>query len=194
MRTSNDQQVGGDHYHKGDIQPWDFVVASNLDFFQGNILKYITRWKHKAGLTDLEKAKHYLEKYMEVAQAGHLPDFNANAAAEALGEDDSGPAMDEVKSVTVSKLQATLPQGATPTHCPDGKSHAWTPLQSGGHVCYCGAETFSGTNPKTDTPFSGPEITGLDTGKVTCPHHEDGVHRLEVVCLDGLRCLCGKYE
>jgi hypothetical protein len=65
--TANDRQPGGDHYKKhGDLQPWDAVAAWNLDFFQGNILKYIVRWRDKGGLEDLEKAKHYLEKYIEV--------------------------------------------------------------------------------------------------------------------------------
>ena len=61
-------QVGGTHYLKQSIQCWDYVVANQLDYFQGSIVKYITRWKHKNGLEDLYKAKHFLEKYIEVNQ------------------------------------------------------------------------------------------------------------------------------
>ncbi len=48
------------------IEPWDYTVANNLDYFQGTIVKYITRWKDKNGMEDLEKAKDFLNKYMEV--------------------------------------------------------------------------------------------------------------------------------
>lgn len=61
---SNDRQVGGDHY-RTEIQHWDFVIANDLDYFQGQITKYVTRWKKKNGIPDLEKALHFLEKYIE---------------------------------------------------------------------------------------------------------------------------------
>jgi hypothetical protein len=63
--SANERQVGGQHY-KSEIQHWDYVVANNLDYFQGQITKYVTRWKEKGGLQDLEKAKHFLDKYIEV--------------------------------------------------------------------------------------------------------------------------------
>jgi hypothetical protein len=57
-----DKQVGGKHYHKGNgIQPWDIIEAWELDFWEGNVVKYILRWKHKDGVQDLEKARHYLD-------------------------------------------------------------------------------------------------------------------------------------
>lgn len=68
MTNTNDVQVGGNHYRFESIkiQPWDYIAANDLDFFQGNVIKYITRWKLKGGLQDLHKAKHVLEKYIEV--------------------------------------------------------------------------------------------------------------------------------
>ena len=68
--SANDHMVGGDHYQKQKIQHWDFVAANNLDYFQGQITKYVARWKDKNGLQDLEKAKHFLEKYTELIKAG----------------------------------------------------------------------------------------------------------------------------
>jgi hypothetical protein len=59
-------QIGGDHYRKLEIQPWDFILANNLGFFEGSILKYITRWRNKGGVEDLKKARHYLDKLIEV--------------------------------------------------------------------------------------------------------------------------------
>lgn len=53
------------HYQRGTIEPWDFVAAQGLDFFLGNVVKYITRAGHKKyedELDDLLKAKVYLEK------------------------------------------------------------------------------------------------------------------------------------
>jgi len=65
--TANDMQVGGDHYMDKAIQPWDYIVSNNLGFLEGNIVKYITRWKDKNGVADLRKAQHYLAKLIEVA-------------------------------------------------------------------------------------------------------------------------------
>ena len=67
--SANEKQVAGQHY-RATIQHWDYVVANDLDYFQGQITKYVTRWKKKNGLTDLLKAQHFLEKYIEVARSG----------------------------------------------------------------------------------------------------------------------------
>jgi len=66
--SANDTQVAGQHY-RSPIQHWDYVVANDLDYFQAQITKYVTRWKKKNGITDLTKAKHFLDKYMEVIAA-----------------------------------------------------------------------------------------------------------------------------
>jgi len=49
------------------IQPWDYIVSNDLGFLEGNIIKYVTRWKHKNGVDDLRKAQHYLAKLIEVS-------------------------------------------------------------------------------------------------------------------------------
>ena len=67
MDKANDRQIGGDHYHSV-IQCWDFIASNELDFFQGSIIKYVTRWKKKGGVEDLKKAQHYLEKYIELEE------------------------------------------------------------------------------------------------------------------------------
>jgi len=59
-------QVGGDHYKGGEIQPWDFIVSQGMDFLTGNCVKYLSRYRKKGGRQDLLKAKHYLEKLIEV--------------------------------------------------------------------------------------------------------------------------------
>lgn len=64
---ANDRQVGGSHYkHEGAVEHWDIVAQWNLDYFQGQITKYVMRWRQKGGIQDLEKARHFLEKYIEI--------------------------------------------------------------------------------------------------------------------------------
>jgi len=65
------QQIGGEHYRQGDIQPIEYIHANDMDFFSGNVVKYITRWKYKNGLEDLKKAKHYIELLMEQEYGYH---------------------------------------------------------------------------------------------------------------------------
>jgi len=57
---ARNRQVGGDHYKKHKIQPWDVIDEYGLDFFEGNALKYLLREKGDR-IEDLEKAAHYIE-------------------------------------------------------------------------------------------------------------------------------------
>lgn len=59
-------QVGGDHYKVHGIQPWDIIQQYDLNFFAGNIVKYILRYQFKNGLEDLQKAEHYIKKLIEL--------------------------------------------------------------------------------------------------------------------------------
>lgn len=70
--SANDQQVGGEHY-KTNYAPWDFTLDMfDGCFFLGNANKYITRWRRKDGVKDLQKAKHYLEKFLELLDQGRV--------------------------------------------------------------------------------------------------------------------------
>ncbi len=53
-----------EHYNKG-IECWDYIVSHNMGFLEGNIIKYVTRYKLKNGRADLLKAKEYLDKLLE---------------------------------------------------------------------------------------------------------------------------------
>lgn len=53
------------HYTQGTIQPLDFIDANGMDFLEGNVVKYVTRYKMKNGLEDLKKAEFYLKKLIE---------------------------------------------------------------------------------------------------------------------------------
>lgn len=62
---ANQTQIGGDHYKKP-IQAWDYIAANSIGFFEGNAIKYLTRWKEKGGVEDLKKARHYIDKLIEL--------------------------------------------------------------------------------------------------------------------------------
>lgn len=58
-------QVGGDHYKEYKIQPIEYAMANGLDHCQANVVKYVTRFRDKDGLKDLEKAMHYIRLLAE---------------------------------------------------------------------------------------------------------------------------------
>jgi hypothetical protein len=69
--SANDMQVGGEHYQSKTIQPWDAMQAwmtpdQFKGFLWGNVIKYIARWQDKGGVEDLRKARHYMDKLIEV--------------------------------------------------------------------------------------------------------------------------------
>ena len=68
-KSANEVQVGGEHYKSKDIQPWDAIHAWGLGFFSGNVVKYVARHREKNGVEDLKKARHYLDKLIELAEA-----------------------------------------------------------------------------------------------------------------------------
>jgi hypothetical protein len=53
------------HYKQGCIQPWDYIVANNMCYLSGNVVKYVTRYKYKNGLEDLKKARAYIDKMID---------------------------------------------------------------------------------------------------------------------------------
>lgn len=73
--SANERQVGGNHYKGAGEEHWDRVARLKLDYFQGQITKYVERWKLKNGIEDLLKAQHFMQKYIELAGANMLPDW-----------------------------------------------------------------------------------------------------------------------
>ena len=63
--SSKDIQIGGDHYKYKPIQPIEYILANDLGFCEGNIVKYATRWREKGGVDDLRKIKHYVDFLIE---------------------------------------------------------------------------------------------------------------------------------
>ena len=72
------RQVGGDHYKNMSIQPWSAMESwmtkeQFVGFLQGNAIKYLARCSARGGVTDVKKARHYIDKMIEVAD-GHRND------------------------------------------------------------------------------------------------------------------------
>ena len=63
-----DIQVAGNHYKDLAIQPVEYIHANNIGYFEGNVIKYVSRWRAKNGIKDLEKAKHYIELLIELEE------------------------------------------------------------------------------------------------------------------------------
>ena len=66
---ANKKQIGGDHYIKYKIQPIEFITQNNIPFIEGNVIKYLLRWKDKNGTQDLDKCIHYIELLKELHNA-----------------------------------------------------------------------------------------------------------------------------
>ncbi len=61
-----EQQISGDHYKGLKIQPIEYIHANGIPFAEGSVIKYVSRWRAKGGIKDLEKAKHFLELLIEL--------------------------------------------------------------------------------------------------------------------------------
>lgn len=64
------EQIGGSHYKTMKIQPIEFIMANDLDFCQGNIVKYTCRYKQKGGVEDLNKVIHYARLLIDNIEKG----------------------------------------------------------------------------------------------------------------------------
>lgn len=70
-------QINGKHYKELAIQPVEFIHANGIGYMEGNVIKYVTRWRSKGGIADLEKAKHYIELLIELETQQAAPSFAA---------------------------------------------------------------------------------------------------------------------
>lgn len=67
-----DKQINGNHYKSMKIQPVEYITANNLSFIEGNIIKYVSRYREKNGMEDIRKAHHMLELLAELEYGEEL--------------------------------------------------------------------------------------------------------------------------
>jgi len=53
------------HYTSLKIEPWDYVAANDLGYFEGSVIKYVSRWRQKNGIEDLKKARAFLDRLIK---------------------------------------------------------------------------------------------------------------------------------
>jgi len=68
MKNALKKQIGGRHYRSMVIQPAEFIYFNDIGFLEGNVIKYVCRYRMKNGIQDLLKAKHYVELLIEMGQ------------------------------------------------------------------------------------------------------------------------------
>lgn len=67
-QVAKETQVGGSHYTKCGIQPYEYTLANGLGGLEHTVIKYVTRWKDKGGVEDLKKARHTLDFLIEYTE------------------------------------------------------------------------------------------------------------------------------
>jgi len=67
--TRNEELMTPTHYEKR-IQPIEYIEANGLNFCEGNVVKYVTRYKQKGGVNDLKKAEYYIKRLIESYDKG----------------------------------------------------------------------------------------------------------------------------
>jgi len=73
VSNANSKQVAGDHYRTASsgLQHWDICAEHDVPYLEGCATKYLSRFRRKGGLQDLQKAAHYIEKRLENAGRRH---------------------------------------------------------------------------------------------------------------------------
>lgn len=66
VASALEQQRGGSHYRNMAIQPIEFIHANGIPFAEGSVIKYVSRWRSKNGIADLEKARHFIDLLIEL--------------------------------------------------------------------------------------------------------------------------------
>ena len=113
------KQIGGDHYLRCAISPWEIIERNGLGFFEANVIKYVLRYKNKNGLEDLLKAKHYIEYLINreeknvqtITQERQFPKVNESCLPELQPSPDS--------------------HAPLPANCPWGVASITTPFYAG---------------------------------------------------------------
>jgi len=106
-----DTQIGGSHYKDMPIQPMEFSMANDLDACQHTIIKYVTRFRQKNGVQDLEKAKHVIDMLIEFEQKEIPPEPKLESMADMLIK-----SLNEINRVSIGeKLAGVKPAPSKPS-------------------------------------------------------------------------------
>lgn len=76
MSLANESQIGGSHY-KSEYQHWDLVADTGMGYFEGQITKYVSRWRNKNGIQDLQKSLHFCLKLIELVELDKIEEWTS---------------------------------------------------------------------------------------------------------------------
>ena len=108
------RQEGGRHYKDMPIQPVEYIHANDIGYFEGNVIKYVSRWRTKAGVEDLRKARHYIDLLIEM-ETRRNGDQNAKPAGAQDGYRRAPDAYNKPYRPVSTSLPADLSMLGTPT-------------------------------------------------------------------------------
>jgi hypothetical protein len=100
---ANERQHGGDHYKGAEFQHWDLIVKNRIGYLEGHATKYLSRWRKKNGVEDLQKSLHFVDKLSEsfydydYRPTGHAPDSDLNL----FFEENNIHNVDEIGAITI---------------------------------------------------------------------------------------------
>lgn len=174
---ATDRQIGGEHYKLMQIQPINFILANRLGFAEGNIIKYISRYKSKNGIEDLEKAKHYIDLLIESQKA---EDVNS----------DSYPKVEYINGDTI----VTHRNGAVIGERNMTPTTEWSPSPDDEVKCIYISGKISGMEDEAKILFAKAEEKLLDEGyRVMNPFNLDSNHdkSWEAYMKECIKALCG---
>ena len=67
-RNKTKDNINPSYYRKGKIEVVDFILDQKMSYLEGSVIKYLTRWKEKNGIEDLENAEWFLQKLMKIEE------------------------------------------------------------------------------------------------------------------------------
>jgi hypothetical protein len=113
VASADQVQVGGNHYKDLPVQPWNFILPNALPWGEGEIVKYVSRWRRKGGVEDLRKARHLIDKLIEVAVNDGAPPCAQASDARLAIPDDARHALAGVNEVLGAAAQDIMDWAAS---------------------------------------------------------------------------------
>ena len=65
VQVMTKDNINPNHYKQGKIEVIEFILDQKFNYLEGNVVKYLSRYKFKNGIEDLNKARWYLDLLTE---------------------------------------------------------------------------------------------------------------------------------
>ena len=118
MTKALDIQVGGNHYKDLVIQPVEYIHANKIGYFEGNVIKYVSRWRAKNGIADLEKAKHYIDLLIEQENMNASKNRSGQHQSSGEANHNDGVGIPSINSRRINDAPRLQPKWPVISGCP----------------------------------------------------------------------------